>query len=69
MGRGWTGWLCGGHGHTNARAIRSAVRRRPSLPRPARFREPIDRHQQRRLVLPRIYTERPSVPQPAWAAE
>ncbi|MYR70331.1 hypothetical protein GTW44_03375 [Streptomyces sp. SID8360] len=43
----------------------SAVRRRPSLPRPARDRGPIDRHQQRRLVLRRIYTERPGHPQPA----
>ncbi|MYW32218.1 hypothetical protein GT040_23840 [Streptomyces sp. SID2119] len=44
--------------------VRSAVRRRPSVPRPARVRGPVDRHQQRRLFRIRIYTERPSDPQP-----
>ncbi|TLS39605.1 hypothetical protein FE633_46025 [Streptomyces montanus] len=44
--------------------LRSAVRRRPSLPRLARVGPP-DRHQQRRLARLRIYTDRPSGPQSA----
>ena len=46
-------------------ALRSAVRRRPSLPRPVRGTGPPDRHQQRRLARSRIYTDRPSGPQSA----
>ncbi|PWG07079.1 hypothetical protein DF268_45185 [Streptomyces sp. V2] len=51
-----------GHGQASPRT-RSAVRRRPSLPRPVRWGPP-DRHQQRRLTPPQSYTGRPGRPSP-----
>ncbi|MWA11515.1 hypothetical protein E5671_20420 [Streptomyces sp. BA2] len=51
--------------HRRAPARSSAVRRRPSLPRPAPVQAPPDRHQQRRLARSQSYTDWPSEPQPA----